>query len=202
MLLGNFDQPGGFYFLKHPFDLGAGWPEPPDVPNYGVGDEFVPGPWGNAMSDKTIDKAPCFKDPREFHPATQALPWLHFEAIEKGEVKAVISSAENAAVTQPDSKWVEDCVKKLDLLIVGDQVPKDFMHLADYVIPEASYLERYHMYSSYFLGSDDKEHSLLFMRSAAIPPQGKSKPLTWFLTEVAKKVGLGAHFETLDLQFQ
>ncbi|MBW1736152.1 MAG: molybdopterin-dependent oxidoreductase [Deltaproteobacteria bacterium] len=202
LLLGNFDQPGGFYFLKNPFNLGMGWPEPPEVPEYREGQRFVPGPWGNLMSDKTIDKAPCYKEPREFHPATQALPWLHFEAIEKGRVRTVISSAENAAVTQTDSRWVEECLKNLDLLIVGDQVPKDIMHMADYVIPEASYLERYHLYFNYFLGSDDKEHSVLFMRSAVIPPQGESKPLSWFLMELAKRVGLGKYFEKLDLEYE
>ena len=201
LLLGNFDQPGGFYFLKNQFNLGTGWPEPPEVPEYREGVKFVPGPWGNLMSDKTIDRVPCYKEPSEFHPATQALPWLHFEAIEKGKLKAILSSAENAALTQPDSKWVQECLKKLDLIIVGDQVPKELVDLADYVIPEASYLERYHLYFTDFIGSDDKEHSVLFMRSAAIPPQGESKPLSWFLTQVGKKIGLGQYFENLDLEY-
>ena len=34
LLLGNFDKPGEFYFGKHQFDLGDGWPEPPEVPEY------------------------------------------------------------------------------------------------------------------------------------------------------------------------
>jgi anaerobic selenocysteine-containing dehydrogenase len=201
LFLGNFDQPGGLYFLKHQFNLGTGWPEPPEVPDYRTGVKFVPAPWGNLMAENTIDKEPCYKEPREFHPATQALPWLHFKAIEKGRLKMVVSSAENASITQPNSKWAEECLKKLDLLIVGDQVPKDLMRLATHVIPEASYLERYHMYFTNFLGSDDQEHAMVFMRSAVIPPLGESKPLSWFLTEVAKKVGMGAYFENLDLEY-
>ena len=201
LLLGNFDQPGGFYFTKRTFDLGNGCPQPPMVPDYGKGARFVPGPWGNSMSVKNIDKEPCYKQPREFHPSTQSLPWLHFNAIEQGKVRAVLSSAENAAVTQTNSKWVEECLRKLDLIIVGEQVPKEFTDLADYVIPEASYLERYHMYYSSYLGPDNKEHLVVYMRSAAIPPQGESKPLSWFLTQVAKKIGLGEYFENLDLDY-
>jgi thiosulfate reductase/polysulfide reductase chain A len=154
------------------------------------------------MSVKNIDKESCYKEPREFHPGTQALPWLHFDAIEQGKVRAVLSSAENAAVTQPDSKWVENCLKKLDLIIVGDQVPKEFIDLADYVLPEASYLERYHLYCDDVTGTDDNEYKVLFMRSAAIPPQGESQPLSWFLVEVAKKLGLNEYFEKLDLEHE
>jgi len=202
LLLGNFEQPGGFYFIKHGFDLGNGWPEPPEVPEYRTGLELVPAPWGNLMSIKSIDKAPCYKKPREFHPATVALPWLHFSAIEQGKVRAVLSSAENAAITQSNSKWVKECIKKLELVIVGEQLPKEFVDLADYVIPEASYLERYHLYQRSTVGTDDKEHAILFMRSAVVPPQGESKPLSWFLVEVAKKVALGEYFETLDLDYE
>ena len=202
LLLGNFDKPGGFYFIKHKFDIGTGWPEPPEVPEYRKGLELVPAPWGNLMSVKTIDKEPCYKDPRDFHPSTQALPWLHFDAIEKGEIKAVLSSAENAAITQTNSKWVEECLKKLDLIIVGEQLHKEFTDLADYVIPEASYLERNHLYQENYIGPDDKEHSLLYMRSAVIPPLGESEPLSWFLTKVAKKIGLGEYFEKLDLNYE
>jgi thiosulfate reductase/polysulfide reductase chain A len=199
LLLGNFDKPGGIYFTKHPFDLGSGWPEPPEVPEYPDKLKLVPGPFGHLMSINSIDREPCYGEPREFHPSTQALPWLHFDAIEQGRLRAVLSTAENSAVTQTNSKWVEQCLKKLDLVIVGDQVPKEFIDLADYVIPEASYMERYHLYSHDYLGPDDKEHSVLYMRSAAIQPQGESKPLSWFLVEVAKRVGMGEYFEKLDL---
>ena len=201
LLLGNFEKPGGFYFKKHEFDLGTGWPEPPEVPEYRQGVKLVPAPWGNLTSAKNIDKEPCYIEPREFHPGTQALPWLHFESMERGKLRAVLSTAENAALTQTNSRWVEQCLKKLDLIIVGEQFPKEFVDLADYVIPEASYLERYHLYQLDYSAIDDKEHSLVYMRSAVIPPQGESKPLSWFLIEVAKKLGMGEYFEKLDLNY-
>lgn len=208
LILGNFDRPGGFYFIKHRFNLAGkkpgisvGWPEPPEVPEYHEGLNLVPGPGGSLMSAKNIDKEPCYREPREFHPGTLSLPWLHFDAIEQGKLRAVLSTAENAACTQTDLKWVWECLKKLDLIIVGDQLTKEFVDLADYVIPEAAYLERYHLYNATVMADDDMEHQLLYMRSAAIPPQGDSKPLSWFLVEVAKRAGLGEYFENLDLDY-
>ena len=208
LLLGNLDKPGGIYIIKNRFafaerevKIGVGWPQPPEVPDYLGDEEFVPGPQANVMSIRSIDRAPCYTEPREFHPDTLALPFLHFEAMEQGKVRAVLSTAENAAVTQPDSKWVWECLKKLDLIIVGEQLPKEFVDLADYVLPEASYLERYHLYGFSSIGPDDKEHAVAYMRSAVIPPQGVSKPLSWFLTEVAKRIGLGEYFEKLDLEY-
>ncbi len=202
LLVGNFEQPGGIYFPKQKLNLGTGWPEPPEVPEYREGLELVRAPGGNLMSAKNIDKQLCMKQPPEFHPATLALPWLHFEAIEQGKVRAVLSTAENAAVTQPNSKWVWECLKKLDLIIVGEQLPKEFVDLADYVLPEASFLERHHLYQTTYIGPDGKEHLIVYMRSAAIPPQGESKPISWFLVEVAKRVGLGEYFEKLDLEYR
>lgn len=203
LLLGNLDKPGGFYFGKNQFDLGDGWPEPPEVPEYLKHLELAPGPFGNSMSIHSIDKSPCYKKPREFHPHTQALPWLHFEAIKQGKIKALLSTAENSAITQTNTKWVEECLRNLDLIVVGDQVPKEFVDLADYVIPEASYLERYHLYADpSYLGVDNKEHAVVYMRSAAIPPQGESKPLSWFLVQVANRIGFREYFEKLDLEFE
>ncbi len=201
MLLGNFEKPGGYYCLKHKFDLGNGWPEPPEVPDYRDKLNTVPGPWGNMISIEAIDKASCYENPRKFHPATVALPWLHFDAIKEKKVRAVLSSAENAALTQSNSDLVNGCISDLELVIVGEQIYKEFTDMADYVIPEASYLERYHLYQRNYIGTDGKEHDVLYMRSAVIPPPGEAKSLSWFLVEVAKKAGMEKYFSKLDLDY-
>ncbi|MDP1142840.1 hypothetical protein, partial [Klebsiella pneumoniae] len=77
----------------------------------------------NTMSIEALDKAPCYSSPREFHPATQALPWEHFNAIKEGRVRALFSTAENSAITQVDTALVYDCIHKLDLIVVGEQLP-------------------------------------------------------------------------------
>ena len=201
LLLGNFDKPGGWYFPKHGFSTGCGWPEPPDVPQYPQPDlKVVPGPWGNKMSVASLDKAACYTTPRQFHPGTQALPWEHFGAIKQGKIKALFSTAENSAITQVDTALVYECLHKLELILVGEQSPKEFVELADYVLPEASYVERNHLYTATGIAQDGKEHAIALMRSAAIEPIGESKPVSWFLTEVGKKIGLGAYFENVDHQ--
>jgi anaerobic selenocysteine-containing dehydrogenase len=202
LLLGNIERPGGWYFAKHKFNTGTGWPEPPEVPEYPRPDlNVVPGPWGNVMSSECLDKAPCYTSPKQFHPSTQALPWEHFQAMKEGRLKALFSTAENSAITQLDTRLVYDCLDKLELIIVGEQEPKEFVELADYVIPEASYVERAHLYAFTPLGQDGNEHAIALMRTAAIPPVGDSKPVSWFLTEVAKKLGLSPYFEKLDHQY-
>lgn len=107
MLLGNIERPGGWYSPKHKFNTGTGWPEPPEVPEYPRPDlQVVPGPWGNLMSIEVLDKVPCYKEPRDFHPSTVALPWDHFTAMKEGKIKALYSTAENSAITQVDTNLV------------------------------------------------------------------------------------------------
>jgi len=203
MLLGNMDGKGGHYFPKHGFKGGTGWPEPPEVPPLPrPGLKTVPAAWGNQVSIEALDKKPCYTTPKEFHPATVALPWEHFDAMKEGRIKALFSTAENSAITQVDTSLVYECLHKLELIVVGEQLPKEFVELADYVIPEASYVERNHLYSFTPVAQDGKEHAMAFMRSAAIPPQGDSKPVSWFMTEVGKKMGLGPYFENLDHEYE
>ncbi len=202
LLLGNIERPGGWYFPKKKFGIGTGWPTYPEVPEYPDPElQVVPGPGGNVMSIKSLDKVNCYSDPPKYHPATVALPWEHFDAIKAGNVKALFSTAENSAITQVDTTLVYECLHKLELIVVGEQLPKEFVELADYVIPEASYVERNHLYTFTALGQDGQEHPTAIMRSAAIPPQGESQPVSWFYTEIGKRLGLGAYFENIDQQY-
>lgn len=202
MLLGNIERPGGWYFPKHKFNTGTGWPEPPEVPEYPNPDlKVVPGSWGNLMSVELLDKAPCYKEPRDFHPATVALPWDHFTAMQEGKVKALFSTAENSAITQVNTDYVYDCLNKLEMIVVGDQLPKDFIEMADYVLPEAAYVERNQLFTFSALGQDGQEHATAIMRSRTIELPGEVKTVTWFFTEVSKRIGLGAYFENIDTDY-
>ncbi|MBO8127505.1 MAG: molybdopterin-dependent oxidoreductase [Firmicutes bacterium] len=191
MLLGSFGVPGGWYYFKNDIaihTLGGGWPEPGvDVPEYPEGSEWVKGPWGTKRPAAGIDEDPAYRNPRRFHAGVQSLPWYQIDAIESGRIRTVISTAENPAYYLTNIRRVTNAFKKLDLLIVGDQVPKDSMDWADYVIPECSYVERAMLYAG-TLPALDSEMSIVFARSKVLEPLGESQPVTWFLNEVAKKV--------------
>lgn len=203
MILGNIDRKGGHYLPKHGFKGGTGWPEPPEVPEYPDPTlKTVPAPWGNQISINSLDKKTCYSTPKKFHPSTCALPWEHFDAIKEGRVKALFSTAENSAITQVDTELVFRRLHQLELIVVGEQLPKEFVELADYVIPEASYVERNHLFTFTPVAQDGKEHAMALMRSAVITPPGESKPVSWFMTEVGKKMGLAPYFENQDHQYQ
>jgi len=99
LLLGNFDKPGGNYFIKNGFDIGNGWPVPPEVPDYSQNKKFVPGPYHNTTLEGNIDQKPCYQNPKKYHPAVASLPWLHFKAMEEGKIKAILSTTENSVLT-------------------------------------------------------------------------------------------------------
>lgn len=190
MLLGSFGAPGGWYYFKNDIaisTLGGGWPEPGvDVPEYPDGPEWVKGPWGTKRPITGIDEDPAYQNPRRFHQGVQSLPWFQVDALESGRIGVLISTAENPAYYLTNIRRVTSAFKKLDLFIVGDQVPKDAMDWADYVIPECSYVERSMLYAG-TLPTVDSEMSIVFARAKALEPLGESQPVTWFVNEVAKK---------------
>ena len=203
MFLGNIDRKGGFYIPKHGFKGGTGWPEPPLVPEYPNQDlKLVSAPWGNKMAADSLDKKACYSDPKQYHPATQALPWEHFDAIKDGRVKALFSTAENSAITQVDTALVYDCLHKLELIVVGEQLPKEFVELADFVVPEASYIERSHLYTFTPVAEDGKEHAMAMMRAPVIDPPGEAKPFGWFMKQVGIKSGYAPYFKDLDIDYE
>jgi anaerobic selenocysteine-containing dehydrogenase len=197
-LLGNFEQPGGWYINKHSLDLGIHtsrvWPEDPsELPD----PDYLVSPFNGSIWDAgPIERG-------DFNPGVRALPWFHIDAIMEGKLRTLLSTAENSAYTQLNLGRVWEALKKLDLIIVSDQVPKDFVDLADFVIPEASWLERNMLYEQTMLGVEGKEHVTVFMRGALIPPRGESKTLHWFMLEVAKKLGgsIWEKFKDLDLEY-
>ena len=203
MFLGNIDQKGGFYIPKHGFKGGSGWPEPPLVPEYPNPDlKVVPAPWGNQMAIDSLDKKPCYTTPKQFHPSTQALPWEHFNAMKEGKVKALFSTAENSAITQVDTALVYECLDKLEMIVVGEQLPKEFVELADYVVPESSYIERSHLYTFTPVAEDGKEHAMALMRAPVIEPPGEAKAFGWFMKQVGVRAGYGPYFKDLDIDYK
>ncbi len=190
MLLGSFGSRGGYYYMKNEIgisSMGVGWPVPGvDVPEYPTDVEWVAGPWGTLRPARGIDEDPEYRKPRRFHQAVQSLPWYQIDAIESGKIRTLLSTAENPSYYLTNIRRVNRAFQKLDLFIVGDQVPKDTMDWADFILPECSYVERAMLYAGTLSGINT-QLSVVFGRAKILEPLGESKPVTYFLSEIAKQ---------------
>jgi formate dehydrogenase alpha subunit len=65
-----------------------------------------------------------------------------FEAAHAGTVKALYVMGENPLVTDPDSKFIEKAISRLELFVVQDLFLTDTARLADVVLPAASFAEK------------------------------------------------------------
>jgi anaerobic selenocysteine-containing dehydrogenase len=214
MLLGTFAAQGGWARFKTPpvgiarEGLGAGWPES-DPPGK------IPVPKEPIYTEKNVDMDRIKWSPAQniqsayngspwdavpvmagkFSPSIRALPWYHIDAIEKGEIRAVWSTAENTPYTGTNAGRIyELCRDKLELIIVDEQSPKDFTDIADYVIPAASMHERRILYSG-IQAKDGKVYAYVFARNPVVAPRGEAKSIPWFLRKVAEKLGVEVDME-------
>ncbi|WP_431520867.1 molybdopterin oxidoreductase family protein [Alicyclobacillus mali (ex Roth et al. 2021)] len=65
-----------------------------------------------------------------------------FEAIHRGEIRALFVMASNPVASSPHAVRVREAFEKLDALIVVDLFPTDTTRLAHVVLPAASFLEQ------------------------------------------------------------
>lgn len=214
MLLGAFGAKGGWASFKMPnlsipqVGQNAGWPED-DLPGN------IPLPKEPIYMEKNVDMDKIAWNPQKniasayngnpwdaipvmagkFSPAIRALPWYHIDAIEKGEIKALWSTAENTVYTGTNAKRIyELCRDKLDLIIVDEQSPKDFTDIADYILPAASMHERRVIYSGSQV-KNGKAYAYVYARNPVIAPPGEAKSIPWFLMKVAEKLGTKVDME-------
>jgi assimilatory nitrate reductase catalytic subunit len=64
-----------------------------------------------------------------------------FEKIDKGEIKAMFVMGSNPIVSNPNAIFVENCLKKLELLVVVDMFESETARFAHFLLPSSSYLE-------------------------------------------------------------
>lgn len=108
------------------------------------------------------------------------------EKIHQGEIKMLIVVGSNPIVSNPNSTWVEQGLKKLDSLVTADLFLSETASLADYVLPAASYLEDE--------GTMTNLEGRVVHREKAFDPIGEAKPDWKILCELAAGLGKGKHF--------
>ncbi len=112
-----------------------------------------------------------------------------FEAIAKGEIKALWVMGTNPAVSLPDADTARAALKKLDLFVVSENVvANDTVNAGVHVLlPAQAWGEK--------SGTVTNSERRISRQRAFLDPPGETKPDWWIVGEVAKRLGFGAAFD-------
>ena len=111
-----------------------------------------------------------------------------FEAIARGEIKALWVMATNPAVSLPRARGVREALGRLDLFVVSDNVrSNDTVNAGAHVLlPAAAWGEKD--------GTVTNSERRVSRQRSFLPPPGEARPDWWIVTQVARRLGFGDHF--------
>jgi assimilatory nitrate reductase catalytic subunit len=112
-----------------------------------------------------------------------------FEAIERGEIKALWVMATNPAVSLPRAGAVRAALDKLELFIVSENVrSNDTVNAGAHVLlPAAAWGEKD--------GAVTNSERRISRQRAFLPPPGEAKPDWWIVSQVARRMGFTEAFD-------
>ena len=112
-----------------------------------------------------------------------------FEAIERGEIKALWVMATNPAVSLPRAGAVRAALAKLDLFVVSENVrSNDTVNAgAHLLLPAAAWGEKD--------GTVTNSERRISRQRAFLPSPGEAKPDWWIVAQVARRMGYGDAFD-------
>jgi assimilatory nitrate reductase catalytic subunit len=112
-----------------------------------------------------------------------------FEAIARGEIKALWVIGTNPAVSLPDADAARAALKKLELFVVSENVrSNDTVNAGAHVLlPAQAWGEK--------SGTVTNSERRISRQRAFLPPPGETKPDWWIVSEVARRLGFGAGFD-------
>jgi assimilatory nitrate reductase catalytic subunit len=111
-----------------------------------------------------------------------------FEAIERGEIKALWVMATNPAVSLPRAGAVRDALRRLEVFVVSENVlSNDTVDAgAQILLPAAAWGEKD--------GAVTNSERRISRQRPFLPPPGQAQPDWWIVCEVAKRMGFAAAF--------
>jgi assimilatory nitrate reductase catalytic subunit len=112
-----------------------------------------------------------------------------FEAIGRGEIKALWVMGTNPAVSLPDADAARAALKKLELFVISENVrSNDTVNTGAHVLlPAQAWGEK--------SGTVTNSERRISRQRAVLTPAGEAKPDWWIVGEVAKRLGFGAAFD-------
>jgi len=118
-----------------------------------------------------------------------------FRAVVEGEpypVTALISFGSNFLLSKPNTRLCEAALEKLDFFALAELVETPTARYADLLLPVCSAWEREGLQAGFQVSA--VAEALVQLRPALVPPQGESRPDTWIVFELAKRLGLAEQF--------
>src|SRR5215218_6909753 len=111
-----------------------------------------------------------------------------FEAIARGEIKALWVMGTNPAVSLPNADSVREALKKLELFVVSENVTSnDTVAAGAHVLfPAQAWGEK--------SGTVTNSERRISRQRAFLSSPGEARPDWWILSEIAKRLGFGAAF--------
>ncbi len=111
-----------------------------------------------------------------------------FEAIERGEIKALWVMATNPAVSLPRAAAVRAALRRLDVFVASENVlSNDTVDAgAQILLPAAAWGEKD--------GTVTNSERRISRQRSFLPPPGQAQPDWWIVCEVARRMGFGAAF--------
>src|SRR5450631_3689801 len=112
-----------------------------------------------------------------------------FEAIGRGEIKALWLIGTNPAVSLPDAVAARAALKKLELFVISENVrSNDTVNVGAHVLlPAQAWGEK--------SGTVTNSERRISRQRAFLDPPGAARPDWWIVTEVAKRLGFAAAFD-------
>ena len=111
-----------------------------------------------------------------------------FEAIDRGEIKALWVMGTNPAVSLPNADYVRTALRGLDLLVISENVlSNDTVNAgAHALLPALAWGEK--------SGTVTNSERRISRQRAFMPAPGEARPDWWMVSEVAKRLGHGKAF--------
>jgi assimilatory nitrate reductase catalytic subunit len=112
-----------------------------------------------------------------------------FEAIARGEIKALWVMGTNPIVSLPDADVVRAAIQKLELFVVSENVrSNDTVNSGAHVLlPALAWGEK--------SGTVTNSERRISRQRAFLPAPGEARPDWWIVSQVAKRLGFGAAFD-------
>ncbi len=111
-----------------------------------------------------------------------------FEAVHRGDVKAVWVMATNPVVSLPNADRVKEALQRCELVVVSDCISdSDTIKLAHIKLPAQGWSEKD--------GTVTNSERRISRQRALLPPLGEARPDWWIICEVAKRLGYAEAFD-------